>query len=140
MLRIISYPIILIGGTCSAGLALSKGVHSEVLFPISATVLILIVAFLERFIPHRERWNQSRDDVKTDICHNLVSGLGFSEITRFSALWLFTPVAASLSGRFGQLWPTSWPIFAQLGLAVLVAEFGQYWAHRLSHEWSALYR
>jgi hypothetical protein len=30
----------------------------------------------------------------------------------------------------GNLWPHEWHLFLQLGLALLIAEFGRYWIHR----------
>jgi sterol desaturase/sphingolipid hydroxylase (fatty acid hydroxylase superfamily) len=45
------------------------------------------------------------------------------------------------AARLGHgLWPDAWPPLAQLGLALLVAEFGHYWFHRLGHEWRLLWR
>jgi ornithine lipid hydroxylase len=50
-------------------------------------------------------------------------------------------VAGGLSGLLGaSLWPSGWPLMAQLGLALLIAELTQYWLHRLQHEVDPLWR
>jgi sterol desaturase/sphingolipid hydroxylase (fatty acid hydroxylase superfamily) len=47
--------------------------------------------------------------------------------------------ADALPRGFG-LWPDAWPFAAQVGLGLVIAEFGLYWRHRLSHEWRPLWR
>ena len=50
-------------------------------------------------------------------------------------------VAAWLSRAVGgACWPTTWPLVAQLGLALAIAEFPQYWLHRWQHEYDLLWR
>ncbi len=50
-------------------------------------------------------------------------------------------VGSLLSIWFGSpLWPTAWPLAAQLVLALVVVEFFQYWTHRFEHEWDWLWR
>ena len=38
------------------------------------------------------------------------------------------------------VWPTTWPLAGQLVLAVLIADLGFYWIHRISHHWEILWR
>ena len=38
------------------------------------------------------------------------------------------------------LWPHQWPMVVQLTLALVIAELGQYWWHRLAHETDFLWR
>ena len=38
------------------------------------------------------------------------------------------------------IWPGQWPLFWQVVLSLVVAEFGLYWAHRLAHDWGPLWR
>jgi sterol desaturase/sphingolipid hydroxylase (fatty acid hydroxylase superfamily) len=50
-------------------------------------------------------------------------------------------VAGWLAETIGlRLWPTGWPLAAQLGLALVIAELPQYWLHRLQHEQDWLWR
>ena len=44
------------------------------------------------------------------------------------------------SGLTLALWPTHWPIWAQLALKVVVGDFFRYWLHRAAHSWPALWR
>ena len=50
-------------------------------------------------------------------------------------------VGGWLSGAFGsKLWPTHWPIVAQLAVSAVVVELPSYWAHRWMHEVPWLWR
>jgi len=40
----------------------------------------------------------------------------------------------------GTLWPHQWALFPQLILAMLISQFGEYWAHRCMHEIPFLWR
>ena len=102
-------------------------------------VLALLAA--ERWLPHRDAWRRSHGDVATDATHAIVSGLGTTQIGRPLVVLLGAGVAARLSSLAGgAAWPTGWPLAAQLGLALVVAELPQYWLHRLQHEHDALWR
>jgi sterol desaturase/sphingolipid hydroxylase (fatty acid hydroxylase superfamily) len=37
-------------------------------------------------------------------------------------------------------WPSHWPLWCQAILGLAVAEFGEYWRHRLFHEWPTAWR
>ena len=38
------------------------------------------------------------------------------------------------------IWSRSWPIWIQVMMGIVIAEFGLYWAHRIAHEWRPLWR
>ena len=105
---------------------------------IGAAVLLF---WLEVFQPHSDYWNEPQKDVATDIAHLLFSSMLipplFTAIFRSGLLLL----AAWLAQGVGSpVWPHSWPLLAQLALALAVAEFGQYWWHRCAHEKEFLWR
>jgi sterol desaturase/sphingolipid hydroxylase (fatty acid hydroxylase superfamily) len=94
-----------------------------------------LVAVLERLHPYRFEWNRAAGDVRTDVLHLLVTGPGSNAL--FEAMFRGVALSAAmwLSARHGvHLWPDAWSPVAQLFLALLVAELGHYWFHRLSHE------
>jgi len=113
--------------------------------PVAAFVLAQVPAYgiviaLEWLCPFRSDWSRSHRDVWVDVRHmltiTLFGGL-FDTVLRAGAL----VVLAWLSGHFGlTLWPGSWPLAAQLGLALVIGELGQYWVHRLQHENEWLWR
>ncbi len=113
---------------------------NAVTFPV-VFIVLLIIAFLERIIPYRPNWNETDEDIGNDAI-NLV-------ITQTIIPRLFTPffyivlaaITAWLATKMGnQLWPHHWHLFAQLFLALLIAEFGRYWVHRWAHTIPILWR
>ena len=103
-----------------------------------AVVLLLLV--LERVHPYQRDWLVSHGDVRTDLIHNLVN-FWIPELYTVVFVGGFTLAGAGLSNALGMtLWPSDWPLFAQLLLALLVGELGTYWIHRLMHENPFLWR
>lgn len=100
----------------------------------------LAVIGLERLFPHHAPWNRNHGDLAVDIRHivtiTLTSGLADPV---FRALGLVAAVGL-LGGHELGLWPHEWPLLAQLALALVIGELGQYWMHRLGHEVDFLWR
>ncbi|MBL8957242.1 MAG: sterol desaturase family protein [Myxococcaceae bacterium] len=88
------------------------------------------VGFAERAAPFERVWNTSLGDSGVDTLHLVLSTLGVDALFIASA------------GVFPRLevWPASLPLLAQVALAIVVGEFGAYWAHRWMHETRLLWR
>ena len=103
-----------------------------------AVVLLLLV--LERVHPYQEQWLHSHGDLRTDLVHNLVN-FWIPEVYTVVFVGALTVAGAWLSNALGiKLWPAEWPLLAQLLLALVIAELGTYWIHRLMHENAFLWR
>lgn len=115
---------------------------NPVLLSLAAVLLFYpAVALLERLHPHRSEWRRAQGDMRADALHLLVTGPGTSALFEATLRGVAVAAAGWLSARYGlALWPGTWPAVAQLFLAVLVAEFGHYWFHRLSHEHALVWR
>ena len=98
-------------------------------------VTYALIAGLERAFPHRAEWGRAHGDVRTDVTHLVVTGTAASQLGLAVAGGLAVVCSPWLANRLGTgLWPSALPIAAQLFLAVLIAEFGHYWFHRVTHE------
>ncbi len=93
-------------------------------------VVVAIVALLERWMPEHPEWNVAKNDVRTDALYLLLSGAALSAVLR-TAIFAGVP---SLG-----LWPESWPIAAQVVLAIALADLGSYVTHVLEHKASWLW-
>jgi sterol desaturase/sphingolipid hydroxylase (fatty acid hydroxylase superfamily) len=130
------FPLVL----CASMLAGARLVeHSrEPLAVLALAAVVMLVA--ERLWPHLAAWQHSHGDVKVDLAH-LVSVSATNAAVSAIVPGLVAPAAAALAPPGTErLWPASWPLLAQLPLALLVAELFQYWSHRLSHTWEPLWR
>ena len=138
MQRVLSYilfPLIFVGAIASAMGGLAAGVHRDVLIGAIGVAVALMVAVFERVLPEHPRWNQSHGDTQTDCIHLLVSMLMIPKALDLVMQMTLLSVAVWLTAHIGQdLWPKDWPLLAQLIPALLISQFGEYWAHRAMHE------
>ncbi len=87
----------------------------------------------ERILPYEPVWNRDHGDTLRDIAHALVNeGANIVSI-------LAIPTIAALLPATG-LWPVAQPYVVQLGLAILIADFGITLAHYASHKSPWLWR
>lgn len=96
-------------------------------------VAVLVATLAERLLPYRQEWNASHNDEPRDLLHALVNeginGLGVITI----------PLLAFLLPNPG-LWPSHWPLWLQLALALPIADLGITLVHFASHRIPLLWR
>lgn len=135
-----TFPIIF-GGAMGLGIAgMERGWDPVVTAMALTAAVVLALLVLERIHPYHEEWLHSHGDIRTDLLHNLVN-FWIPEVYTVLFVGGFTVAGAWLSDAVGMsLWPTAWPLWAQLLLALVIGEFGTYWIHRLMHESAFLWR
>lgn len=103
-------------------------------FNLAYIVLILCLYALEKFMPHEEEWRQPDGENFANIAHTVFSKGTVQLILLFGGLIGLSELMKPLSAdaAYG-VWPRAWPLWAQVMLGVVVAEFPLYWAHRLGH-------
>jgi len=135
------FPVVM-AGSVAAGLYLIDGGYSPETVTGPLVLLAGLIVFgLERVLPHHRSWLRSKGDLGPDLAYLIGVGSLVS--------LLVGPISASLGvvflGWLSQyvdvhLWPTTWPLLAQLPLALVVAEFPKYWHHRLQHNTDFFWR
>lgn len=141
LLTYATFPVVFGGAMAAAALMAGAGLSREVVVPAVVVTVAVIISVLERVHPHVPGWNVPRGDVATDATHGLVSLLLVPELYRAATFTALYAAGAAISERVGSaLWPTDWPVLAQLLVALVVTELGQYWAHRWMHEVPLLWR
>lgn len=129
--RLAIYPAILGGSVLSVVLLSGRLGPVWAMNTVNAAAAAVIVA-AERVLPYRRRWGESRGDLGTDLAYAALSVVGLLLATPLIAA--FAAAAMWLAGVAGvELWPTRWPLAAQLPLALLLYELGSYGFHHLSH-------
>jgi len=105
------------------------------LFLICAVPVILSLLVLEKRLPYWPERQPSREDVRNDLTHLAMCWFAISPLAQALMRVIAFTVMGTVSATLGtDLWPSHWPLLAQLLLAVVVGEFGCYWFHRLGHE------
>lgn len=143
MRRVASWTVfpLLIGVEIGGALALlARGVPAAMVIGAAFAMTIVAVVVLERLLPYRESWNLTRGDLAADAAYLpttvAVNAALEPAVKALGAIW-----GATLAGMIGTgLWPLAWPLAAQLALACVIAEFFDYFAHRVMHEHAWLWR
>ena len=115
--------------------------HGYAILGFNLTYAALVIALLlfERAMPHERSWTQSDGQLLPDILHTLFSKGAVQTLIVFSAaIGLAAYIRPMAQPGYG-IWPRQWSLTAQILLAIVVAEFGFYWAHRIAHEWIPLW-
>lgn len=133
IIRYCSYPAVF--GT--SAVSLITAAHYQLpywpLMPLIAISGIALVALLERIQPYEREWLGDQNDTSVDILHAFTSlTLIFSSIFIVQIVRDLAPIT--------DLWPTLWPVWAQVIFAGLIIDFGLWGMHWLSHKNSFLWR
>lgn len=107
--------------------------HSWTIIVASSLITIIVLA-LEAIHERHAGWRMNRREFATDLFYVV---LGATVIS-----WVSTTLAEDPLASFKQSlgittqWAMQLPFAVQVALAVFVIEFGQYWMHRLMHNWT----
>jgi sterol desaturase/sphingolipid hydroxylase (fatty acid hydroxylase superfamily) len=125
-------PAFFLGFIGGAVLLVESGLSKWLLIPLLFAGIVTVFA-AELVLPYEPEWNRERDDLGRDALHAAVNE-GSAALSVAAV-----PLLAGLSPGAG-LWPDVWPTWAQLALAILIADVGITLAHYASHLWAPLWR
>jgi len=125
-------PVMLLGFNGAAILLIDAGGSQWVLGALLIAAIALSFLF-EYFIPYERDWNRPHKDQARDVAHFLVNEASIA------AAALTIPLIAAIS-PFPGVWPSEWPLWQQVLIAILVADFGITLTHWASHRNDLLWR
>jgi sterol desaturase/sphingolipid hydroxylase (fatty acid hydroxylase superfamily) len=128
----------------AASVALYHGAIEAMAAQMSVFFITLILVSIGQWaIPFKREWTQSTKRERiADISSWVVLMMVVNPILKrglMPALMGLTVTLAQPAGSLG-LFPTSIPLALQMVLALVIAEFGQYWMHRFAHGGGWLWR
>jgi len=95
----------------------------------------------EWLVPYRREWNMPQGDVSNDLMSGTVAYVILPIFLKPLYIALLAGATAWLAVQAGgSLWPSDWPLVAQLILMLVLGDAGRYWGHRLAHEIPFLWR
>lgn len=130
-----SWPMVFFGGLAGAYFAFTSN-HPIGAFLAVYAGAVATLFLLERYIPYETQWLRSDGETVNSIAHTLLTK-GLVQLAAVASV-IFPMLTASflqpLAAMKFDLWPSGLPLIVQVALAVMIAEFGLYWAHRIAHE------
>jgi len=140
MVATLGFPVLIVASIGAWIAAVEHGRDPNGVATLLIVVSYAMIATAERFFPWQRSWLHSRGDLRTDVGLALTNAV----VTAFATPTVLAIVAvlgAAASAQLGAgLWPADWPWIAQLALALVLAELGEYSFHRAMHEVPALWR
>lgn len=134
------FPVTLTSCVMAGVWLLSMGCDPGLMVLLTGTGFGIVLLLLQRVMAYHEHWRGPASLFAFDgvlLAITSVSG----ELTQIMTAGAVVSAAATLTTWVGlTLWPTEWPLLAQLALSVVVGEFGTYWVHRLGHVSPLLWR
>ncbi|MFP6656212.1 MAG: sterol desaturase family protein [Myxococcota bacterium] len=112
--------------------------------PATYAMILLGVQFtlgaLEVRMPARRDWMQPvQEKLLNLMIASVILVATYSLVLAYNST-LAEPLANFRSALHLDLWPTNWPLLAQVFLAFFLSEFLLYWIHRAEHRWSLAWR
>lgn len=131
MFKTLYAPLFFILFVGTAVLLVESGAPKWVL-PCLFLVAIAVSFISERIAPYEPAWNEDKHDSITNLIHATLN-----EAALLGAIVILPVFAQHLA--IVHLWPHGWPLFAQLAIAIVIADFGitlaHYWSHRVPWLW-----
>lgn len=103
-------------------------------FVLTSPLIVLIVLALEWAHERHAGWRMNKREFATDLYYNVLMATVIAWAAQ--ALAEAPLVAAKSALGLNTAWVGQLPWLAQVALAIFILEFGQYWMHRLMHNWS----
>src|SRR5262245_25380686 len=134
-IRWLAYPsvvagaLLLLAALRDAGASLAWAPYTAAAVAGSAIVLA------ERLIPYRPDWLPHGAELFDDALFLGLVQLLFPLALTWLTAWLLQSWIAAHSAALA-LWPSAWPILAQLGAKIVIGDFFRYWLHRTAHTWT----
>lgn len=140
ILPLFSYPGVMLLGLFLQSTMLDSGLGLSVSSYIPIIIGVSFISALELIIPYRAEWKPKAEEVKADVLFTLLVQILLPKFLAFAVvISLVEPL--QVSGLvFHDLWMHDWPVYGQVILMMVSAEFLRYWLHRSAHIWSPLWR
>jgi sterol desaturase/sphingolipid hydroxylase (fatty acid hydroxylase superfamily) len=101
---------------------------------VTSPFIVITVLLLEWVNERHAGWRMNKQEFFTDLYYSVLSATVISWVSEKLAEDPLKAAKASLG--IATEWVVHLPWLAQVALAIFILEFGQYWMHRLMHNWT----
>jgi len=129
------FPVLLIGSFYAYHRLLCADWHPGVALFTMTLISLAVIAVLERLLPYRNDWAWWTDrQVVNDLLHGAALSTIGPRLGEVLLASLAATGAAALAGTWGGgIWPADWPLWAQVALTIVIADFFDWGKHWLYH-------
>lgn len=103
-------------------------------FVVTGPLIVITVLLLESVNERHADWRMNRQEFFTDLFYSVLNGTAIAWVSEIAAENPLKALKASLG--ITTEWAMHLPWLAQVALVIFLLEFGQYWMHRLMHNWT----
>ncbi len=107
--------------------------HSSTLL-ITSSLIVVVILLLELVHERHTSWRMNRQEFFTDLFYVVLSATVITWLTQTLAEDPLLAAKAALG--ITTKWMATVPWLAQVAMVIVILEFGQYWMHRLMHNWT----
>jgi len=135
------WPALFVGGLIGAYFAF-KTTIPLLWFNVVYVAVVISISVAERLMPYEQTWLRRDGETFNDFAHTLLNKGGVQIVAAIGTSFpmAIATVAQPMFSPPSFLWPHSAPLFLQVILGLIIAEFGLYIAHRVAHENLSLWR
>ena len=124
------YPVTMLAAVGAQWLLTSRGWSA---IPIAYCIVLtaaLWITLLERLSPAHRHWLPDWEDIRQDSAFMVAIQVAFPRLLGLGTIQLLLELVPQSSM---ELWPHESPLWIQVVLMLLVADFFRYWLHRAAH-------
>lgn len=127
------YPFVMTSAFGLFALLQVQGVSLKITTYITITTVAVVITLLELKFPYSIKWRPTMKEVRVDLTFMALVQLVLPPLIGFTFTYILIEPARALNLPFVQFWPHAWPIWMQVLLMILLADFLRYWLHRAAH-------
>src|SRR6478609_3356462 len=102
--------------------------------PVMSALIVITVLLLEQVHERHAGWRMNRQEFVADLFYSVLSATVIVWVSQALAEDPLRAAKAALG--ITTEWAMHMPWLAQVALVIFLIEFGQYWMHRLMHNWT----
>ena len=100
----------------------------------------LLITWHEIRLPYRASWKPRRPEVADDLLFLITVQVALPLLLAVSLVSVLAQYLVAHGIVLGTVWPHHLPVWFQVVLMLLIADFGRYWLHRAFHKFGLMWR
>jgi sterol desaturase/sphingolipid hydroxylase (fatty acid hydroxylase superfamily) len=130
MIKYALYPLTLLLAMIATDFLITNGYSVNLALALVLVTVNALIWIFEFILPYELSWRPSFKTLGVDIIHTLMGSKVITPVIKLGLLFVINQYQFFHLG----IWPHEWPKFLQVILAIVIADFSIYLAHRWMHK------